>query len=344
MYLFCILFSFIENKKNTYFSKNFFLLIVYYCLLIISIFKPLGFGFDDFNYHAVVSQQSQGINNPHGWEPGFMLFVIVSSWFDNYSFIALNFFVITFSFILNSYTFYKLSPLVSISFLWYFSHLFLYKEMTQLRIAMAYSIVLLSFYSLYIGKRNRFLFLVFLASLFHVSSIISIIALFFVKLQKKHILLCIIATIIFSWVGLVNSIIIELSHLLLNEKSFKAYILDKSGFARELNPLNPTTIKYILFSITFYYFSLKLKEKSFDFLLKIYMISPIWIIALSNFGTLASRPASIFSIVECILISKITYSFHKNSVLIKIFVIFSSIALLVLNIIAIKPVNMDLIS
>ncbi|MTC34471.1 hypothetical protein GKR67_07570 [Providencia alcalifaciens] len=343
MYLFCVLFSLVENKKNTYSSKLFFLLIIYIFLLVIATLKPLGFGFDDLNYYTVISQQEREISNPYGWEPGFMLLIIASSWFEDYSFIALNIFVLTICFILNGYVFYKLSPLISIAFLWYFSHLFFYKEITQLRIAVAYSIVLFGFYFLYLEKNKKFLFLILLAYLFHVSSLISLIAYLFVKLKKKHILSFIIIAMIISELGLVDAIIIKLSHLFLNEASFNSYILDKSGFAKELNPLNPTTVKYIIFSIFFYYYSVKLKDRTFDFLLKIYMIAPLWIILFSSFGTLASRPATIFSIVECILISNFAYNCYKNSIITKILIVFLSITLLLLNIVVIKPVDMDLI-
>ncbi|MGF7539663.1 EpsG family protein [Providencia rettgeri] len=316
--------------------------MIYVLLIITVVLKPLGFGYDDYNYIDVINLQSQNYANPHGWEPGFMLIVTVSSWFDDLNFIALNVMIVTICYAFNSYVFYKLSPLISISLLWYFSHLFFYKEMTQFRAAIAYSIVLLSFYYLYINKIKTYIFLIILASLFHISSAIAVIAYIAVKIQKKTLLKLVIISTILSASGFFESVVFNITQVILDENAFNAYILDKEGFAKSLSLLNPTTIKYILFSLFFYYLSLRINNKEFNFLLSIYMLAPIWINIFSEFGTLASRPASIFAIFECALLSHIAYYFNKN-IIIRLVIILLSITLLLLNFVLIKPVNMDIL-
>ncbi|ROR48781.1 UNVERIFIED_ORG: EpsG-like putative glucosyltransferase [Providencia alcalifaciens] len=341
-YLTCILFSLIETKNKINYIKLSFLLMIYVLLIITVVLKPLGFGYDDYNYIDVINLQSQNYANPHGWEPGFMLIVTVSSWFDDLNFIALNVMIVTICYAFNSYVFYKLSPLISISLLWYFSHLFFYKEMTQFRAAIAYSIVLLSFYYLYINKIKTYIFLIILASLFHISSAIAVIAYIAVKIQKKTLLKLVIISTILSASGFFESVVFNITQVILDENAFNAYILDKEGFAKSLSLLNPTTIKYILFSLFFYYLSLRINNKEFNFLLSIYMLAPIWINIFSEFGTLASRPASIFAIFECALLSHIAYYFNKN-IIIRLVIILLSITLLLLNFVLIKPVNMDIL-
>lgn len=316
--------------------------MIYVLLIITVVLKPLGFGYDDYNYINVINLQSQYYANPHGWESGFMIIVTISSWLDDISFIALNVMVVTICYALNSYVFYKLSPLISISLLWYFSHLFFYKEMTQFRAAIAYSIVLLSFYYLYTNKIKKYIFLIVLSSLFHISAVIAIIAYIAIKIQKKTLLKLVIISTVLSASGVFESVIFNITQNILGENAFNAYILDKEGFAKSLSLLNPTTVKYILFSLFFYYFSLKINTKEFDFLLSIYMLAPIWINIFAEFGTLASRPASIFAVFECALLSHVAYYFNKN-IIIRLIIIILSITLLLLNLALIKPVNTDLL-
>ncbi|MDE1474602.1 EpsG family protein [Xenorhabdus bovienii] len=343
-YALCAFFALIETNtsKQDRYIKIIFVLIVSLLLSVAILLKPIGLGFDDFNYLTILEMQCDTCNmvNPLGWEPGFMLLISIAAWFNELSFHALIIMVFFICYFFNTFVFYKFSPIISISILWYLSHLFFYKEITQYRSAIAYSIIFLGFYFLYINKTKLFLLSILLATLFHFSALIAVIAYLGKRLGTKKLFYILLFSILLSFSGILNFLLTTLSSIFLNENAFNAYVLDKMGFAKSLGLLNPTTIKYLLFSLFFYSIRNKFYNyPAFNFILSMYMIAPIWIIIFSEFGTLAGRPASIFSIFEGILLSHSTHLYTKNLIIKRTFIIFLSITLLLINLLVIKPIN-----
>ncbi|OCA56608.1 EpsG family protein [Photorhabdus namnaonensis] len=343
-YALCAFFSLIEKNisKQDRWIKIIFVLIIFLLLSVTILLKPIGLGLDDFNYLAILEMQCDtcSVINPLGWAPGFMLLTSIAARFNELNFYALIIMVFFICYFLNTFAFYKFSPIISISILWYLSHLFFYKEITQFRSAIAYSIAFLSFYFLYINKAKLFFLAILLATLFHFSALIAVIAYLGKRLGTKKLFYIILFSILLSFFGILNSLLIMLSSIFLNENAFNAYVLDKIGFAKSLGLLNPTTIKYLLFS--FFFYSIRnnfYNYPAFNFILSMYMIAPIWIIIFSEFGTLAGRPASIFSIFEGILLSHFAHLYTKDLIIRRAFIIFLSITLLLINLLVIKPIN-----
>lgn len=345
-YFCCGMFSLIETNKNSQdkLLKISFIIVVFILLSFFIYLKPIGIGFDDYNYYYVLNSQckSLGCNsfNPYNWEKGFIFLVKIASYFDEVKFNILVILVFTISYILYSFSFYKLAPIVSVSLLWYLSHYFFYKDITQFRSAISYSIVLVGFYYLYINRLKMFFFSIFCACFFHISAIIGILAIFAVKIGLKKLFYLIFIALFISVTGILNPIYDIVFKLFLHADAYNTYILDSSGFAKSLGIFNPTTLKYIIIAILFYLIRNRLSYiPTFNFVLSIYMIAPIWILFFSNFGTLAGRPASIFSVFEGLLFSHLIYSYKDKSIVIRIAVLLLSIILLLLNLLIRSPIN-----
>lgn len=343
-YTICIIYSMVEYSGGykERLLKYSFLIFIYLILAVFFYIKPIGAGLDDIHYNYVVNSQSANFEtfNPYGWGQGFMWLIDFSSGFEGIRFSILSLFVFSISFICYSYSFSKLSPIVSIPLLWYFSHYLFYKEFTQFRSAIAYSIVLIGFFFLYRGCIKKYILIIIIASFFHISSIVAFLAYFALKLGKKKLLLLVFISAFLAITNILTPVYEFLFKTFLNSDAYKSYVLDSDGFAKSLGIFNPTTLKYLAIGFFFYFMSNKLSAiKTFNFVLCIYMIAPIWILIFSDFGTLAGRPASLFSVLEGCLFGHFIYFYRKNSIYIRLLVILFSIILLLMNIIIIKPIN-----
>ncbi len=344
-YISCIFFALTESTNNTrgLYTRYLSIFIIFILLFLSIIIKPIGLGYDDLNYLSVLEIQNTNAveKNPFGWERAFMVLIYFSAYFEQYQFYILGVTVFFICYFFNTYTFNKLSPIITISILWYLSHLFFYKELTQYRSAIAYSIVFFSFYLLFCSKIKSFIILILLASLFHYSALIALIAIIAKKLSINKLMVILILSVVISSFGILNTFLIYISSQILNESAFNAYVLDKLGFASSLGILNPTTIKYLFFSVFFYITRNKYTDYStFNFTLSLYILAPIWILIFNDFGTLAGRPASIFSIFEGVLLSHFAHN-NKNNYIIpnRVIVIILSISLFLINILLVKPIN-----
>ncbi|HIF9443240.1 TPA: EpsG family protein [Photobacterium damselae] len=344
-YSICIFYSMLESsdKYKERLVKISFLIFVYIILATFFYMKPIGAGFDDFHYNYVVNYQNNiGSFNPYHWGAGFMELISFSSGFDGIKFSILSLLVFSISFFCYSYSFSKLSPILSIPLLWYFSHYLFYKEFTQFRSAIAYSITLVGFVFLYKGKIKKYIFTILIASFFHISSIVAFLAYIALKLGKKKLFIMILISLFLAATNILTPLYEFIFKFFLSADAYKSYVLDSNGFASSLGLLNPTTLKYLVISLFFYYISDSLSDiKTFNFVLCVYMISPIWILTFSDFGTLAGRPASLFSVLEGCLFGHFVYYFKNKSIIIRLMIIFISILLLLMNIFIMKPINTD---
>ncbi|CEO38471.1 EpsG family protein [Photobacterium kishitanii] len=345
-YFFCGIFSLVETNKNSQdkLLKLSFIIIVFILLCFFIFLKPMGVGFDDHNYYYVVNSQCESLDcntfNPYNWEKGFIILVEIASYFDDVQFNILVILVFTISYTLYSFSFYKLSPIISISLLWYLSHYFFYKDLTQFRSAIAYSIVLVGFYYLYKNRLKMFFFSIFCACFFHISAIIGVLSFFAVKIGLNKLFYLIFIALFISATGILNPLYDIVFKVFLHEGAYNTYILDSNGFAKSLGTFNPTTLKYIVIAIFFYLIRNRLSYiPTFEFVLSIYMIAPIWILVFSDFGTLAGRPASIFSVLEGVLFSHLIYSYKDKSIMIRISILLLSILLLIINLLIVNPIN-----
>ena len=108
----------------------------------------------------------------------------------------------------------KMSPYFFLSILIFFSHVYLLKDLAQIRSGLAASIILLSFYFLANAKVIKYFSFVLLASSIHLTALTTIIGYFFIRIMNIFSYQRMIYIIILSFVFLVTSL------------SFHFYLID----------------------------------------------------------------------------------------------------------------------
>lgn len=332
--------SFFEGtSKSGEYVKLLSAYFTFLSILIFSFYKPFGLGYDDLNYFNGLVDPGYGAL--HQWEPGYIFLTDILYQLNLLDFSFLSISVVGLSMAVNIYSIKKFSPLLSLSLIYYISHLFLFKEVTQFRSAISYSICLLSFYQLYQGKKFEFLILVGVACLFHKSAIIALLAIIANRLTLKSLFILLVISIFFSTTGGTKSIVTFGASFVLSDRAYAAYINTSSVFATSVGLTNPVTLKYIIILLIGYLvYKFRYGDDKFLFTLKVYSLSSIWIALFSDFGTIAGRPASIFSSMECIILAYVCYrsnlySRYVNQILLFVF----SMLTLLINLLVKESVN-----
>jgi hypothetical protein len=209
-----------------------------------------------------------------------------------------------------------------ISLLVYFSHIFLLREMIQIRSGLAIAICM--FAIPYVEKRRflYFLFFVGLASSFHTICILFVLVYLvypYLKDTKKLIL--------FIFSGIILGLFLNLKYI---EKIFLftgapslviGYLFD-DNYNFTLGLLNPVLIKnLVVISILIYNKNFFISRiKYFEVLLVCYAISVFWLSCFNSFAIFSSRIATLFSNVEHVLIPSILL-IEKYKLVVYIFII-----------------------
>jgi hypothetical protein len=214
-----------------------------------------------------------------------------------------------------------------------------------MRFAIASSFCMLSFYFLYKGNYKLYVASILFAVTFHLSAIVAFLTFFIVKINVKKILILVLMVLCASILNVFDNLIIYFGGHFFSDKAFATYLGSTSIFSQSLGLLNPTTIKYLLILTYASYLCVYTRaEHKMIFLTKIYSLAPLWIITFSSFGTLAGRPAVIFSAVECIILAYFCCSQHKiNTLLYKLALVFLSMLLLYTNLFVKQVINIGLL-
>lgn len=200
------------------------------------------------------------------------------------------------------YTKYTKYYLVAI--LIYFSHIFLLREMIQIRSGLAISFVMFSIPYLVERKFVKFLALVLTASLIH-----SICLLFIVVYVCYPYLLTTKRQVIILLIGLALGLIFNVNFVqnVLGYLNVPQIIMDYTQdeeYNYKLGLLNPVLIKQVLVLIILLYNRRYLEEKVtyFNALLVIYILGAFWFATFNSIAILSARVSTMFSNVEHVLI------------------------------------------
>ena len=238
------------------------------------------------------------------FEPIYILVVAAINTIFNCSAFVLIFAITAFTSIyLNIKSFKDYSPYYLIAVALYISHDFLLKELIQIRIGIAASII---FYSLRYMGMNRLKFFggIFLAAGFHYSVLVTLaLPIIHKYIDKKYtIVLWLIASLLLYIFDIVGSII--------NIPEFKEAFwkilnyMNDSSENYDLGLSNPTTIKKMVLIVLL----ASCKEKLFEKyvyakqLLSGYLFSTILIVSLGHHAIFAARLAAIYSVTEYVLL------------------------------------------
>lgn len=349
--IFCILsfFTFLDfvNSKEGKYLKVFIVFITFIFLALFAGMRDEYVGGDYFNYIRMF-EFSPNISNLFSiesyllvrTEPLYYLLNILSkAIFDNYY----SIFIIT-AFIavgINTYNYNKYSPFIILTLLIYFSHLFLYKEMIQIRAGVASAILLFTLPYLYNHKRMKFFSIVFLASMFHAGALVFIPFYFLYKSNLKTrtyyklIVLSIVLYLLFDS----KSILLLLNEIGLLPSIIYNYLTwDKYNY--ELGLFNPVTVKQFIVVLFLLRYRCLLAEKIlyFDAMLFLYIASTTWLIFFADFAIIAARVATFLSIVDVILLPSLIYIF-KQKKLVYFCIWLYALMMLFLNIIVKEVLN-----
>jgi hypothetical protein len=250
-------------------------------------------------------------------EPSFALIAwIVKSTFDN----------VLFLFIIYAFigVFLKFKAIKELSLLWGFSILiyvgnfFIRHEMTQIRAGVATGFFLLSIKPLYEKDFKRFIIFTIAASFFHISSLL-MLPIWILKNKKLNIFvyaLSIPLTYIIVILGFTSvTKIISIIPIGLVQQKYLAYSSDRQKAIAEINIFSIFHVGrcIIYYLLLWKYKLLASKNKYAILLIKIYCLSLISFLLLSNIPDIARRVNEYYGIVEIILFPMLIYIIHQKT-------------------------------
>jgi hypothetical protein len=210
--------------------------------------------------------------------------------------------------------------------------------MLQVRAGLAYAICLSAFFYLCTGRKLIFILGVLVAALIHKSAIIfMVVPLWIFIVDRLGLLITLFITLI---AGLSLSYLIPVyAPFVLGSIASKTYVLSQSSdFVGSVGILNPTLIKYIFLGFASYVYIDVRESKEWSMVFSVYILAAISLISLSNYYVLGSRVASLFAVVEPLIIAKIIslWAASQRNLAVRFIVIFfgitSSLILLSLNV------------
>lgn len=235
----------------------------------------------------------------------------------------------------------RLSSFWLLSVLIYFSNYFILHEMTQIRIGVATGFLLLSIPSIKNRKLVKFLSFVFLATLFHYSSLI-FLPLYLVnptKINVKKYLIIMIAPIFFPFTNFsIHKIFTVLGeNNPLTQRYFVHTNLLSQGIGENTNTFNILILFNIIIGFILIMKWKRLYEKNpyAVVLIKVYIFSIVLFYLFYDVGAFAFRFFQILNVVQIIVLPFVIYFFRPRYISI-IGVIICAAGLLSLNLFYIK--------
>jgi len=168
---------------TTKYKKNDIIFVcLVFLLIVVAGFRPVGLDADSENYANFLKLNADTLSILTK-EPGFWLVTKVNMLFFNGNITSFFFIFAAIAMSIKAYAIRKLSPFPLCALYAYFCVYFILHEMTQIRVAVAAGIFLLSVSDVYERNFKGFLFKVLLACMFHYSALVMVFA-YFINLKK----------------------------------------------------------------------------------------------------------------------------------------------------------------
>ena len=309
----------LRNGRTDIFS----MISVFIICAVIFIFAGLrdNVGSDHMGYldifQRVLSAESVNV------EIGFTRLIVLFSFFSN-SYVIFIISVFALSFFLKMYSISKLTPFLSFSLTIYFSSVLLSADVNQLRMGLAFGIILLAILFLLNQQPVKFYFAVILACTIHYSSVIFLPAYILTKFKFN-----------------LKSYMIILGISLLNFYIFKYFIIDdlgldilfflNEGFINKYSVYKDidndfesvfTLVSRILLFLTFYLYNIKFPNVKNEKLVTLYFFSIIMYLIFTDQGLIASRISGYYKLVEIIFIPYLFHYFNDRIANIFVYIFF----------------------
>lgn len=305
-----VVLAFFEDDRIQ--EKSWIFLTLVAVLTLCAAFRPEGIDKDYTSYLAYYSDMSSGMAELT--EPTFRIICNIARLcnlpaliFIIYAFLAIP---------LKAYSLTRLTPLLYMTMLAWFSHLYIVQDLTQIRVAVASAIYLFSLPYLIDGKKWRFLLCILVAVLFHYSALVLLpICLLNNKpMPRRKWLLLYILPLIFYFTSIIS---IELLHHIpvpfIQEKILVYEEMIKYG--RMFSELNKFNVMALFRLFTYYILLWKCNVISkvypnMSILLKIFCYSICIYAALSFFPVIAVRAQELIGVIDFVAIPLLALAFR----------------------------------
>lgn len=306
-----VIFSLLNVVKTPALYKNIVLVGVGFVLIILAAFR---INDRDYSNYVEIFNLTPRLGEPwslgeiHG-EPGY---IFLNSFIKTIGLGHTSMFAVmaTLSISLNLMFYKKNTKFALIAVVIYFAHVFLLRDMLQIRAGLAASI---SLYALtYVGSRNFFKFtlIILTAGLFHSGALLLFIGYFIYPyfIRNKNMVYLMVILGICLGILLKQALLEHIFSNILIIPGVSNYLYE-SDFFSSLGLLNPVLLKNMLLLGVIIYFKDKLSihVPNFNVLLMYFTIGIFWLSAFNNFSIIAARIATYFSNVEHILLPSLLY-------------------------------------
>lgn len=224
-------------------------------------------------------------------------------------------FVACLSTALNVNSFKKYSPVFLICILYYFVHLYVLKEMIQIRAGLASALCVFGVRYLSEEKYRKSLLIIALAISIHLSSIIWLLVVIMQKVKPSPAFLR-----KFTLVSLIFGLLYPLGKIVKTfvgiDERLSAYIAyGDGGYAASLGIFsNLATVKsLVILTLMFYFYKHFERYKYFQVLLYAYTLGTCWLMLFNDFAIIGARMSNILLSVEPVLVSYILLVFTSKS-------------------------------
>lgn len=327
--------------KQTRKFKPLFFVFCYFVLFLFAGLRHQSVGMDNMTYiekFLDVPDLSYWLSGQFSYsfksvfmEPGYVIYVAFIRMFtDDYLYLFGGVAFLSVSFSVHNY--YRYSPYIFLTLLLFFVHTYLYRDLNQIRAAVACALGLYLIRT--IGKKEyiKTLLVITVASLFHMGALAYIIVyvLSFFNITKKKLLAMLSISFAGGVIGVTSIMLAVMPNL--GYVSMKVMNYSTSQYAEPVGLFDLTNIKnlFISISLLFFWNRLHYKVKYFEIMMLFLISGTSWRILFSDFGILAARVATFFSIVEVVLVPVIILAF-KQKLLPTIIVVFYAFLTLYLN-------------
>lgn len=327
-----------------------------FSVLLLVLFAGLrveGVGSDDLAYIKIFEQiQTDGFSFENLWgsyqryniEPSFYLLNIFATFFSG-SYTSLFLTVAIFSIGISAYNFYRLSPTLSmIAIALFFSHMFLYRDLNQIRAACAAATSLFLVYTVFNRYLLRSILLVFISASLHVASFSMVLTLplLYIAVSRVRIAVLLFSSVIVSALGF-SKLLVQLPLPVFLERRITSY-MNNPDHAYSLGLLDITNLKNIVLLLSFLFFwkKLTLTNRYFKIMVAFFALGVSWRLVFSDFAIVAGRVATFFTSVEVMLVAMLFFVLRPRFVSYILIVVYA-FSMLYLNL-YVKPGRHEYVS
>ncbi len=264
-------------------------------------------GADSLNYIAFFSERTDSLWDWQGVQKGYAeygfyyLSVFLKSIYNSVTFYFIAISALTMTFLLKSLKHWCVFPLLGLCV--YYSRFLLFRDMNQIRAALAIAIIIYALRFLVVQKRSKYIAWVLLAVTLHLSSVIALffVCLYRVRLSFKKVIWILAFSVVGGYVGgmVLKQILITTNNIVL-----LTYVN-----TQDLGLLNPVIFYQAGLCLSFFYFErlLRRKQPGYYVIRNAYLYSTVILLLTSNLGSVGGRLASLFATCEIFIVPALVY-------------------------------------